>query len=220
MSGGERPAAGWPLVVAAACAAALVVLGCHDGGGTNASPTVSISQAPEGLVIAGATEVVLTADSSDTDGDTLSLSWDLGDGQAATGASVVHVYAREGVFPVALTASDGRGGVTSVGSSVTAGSLNGRWLLTEGGGRFYESGYDITHSGSTLGGRPFSVPDKGCLGALHGRAISPRAVRLEFQTCDNDTVVIEGTVSADLRRVTGTYAHPDGPPQPIVLTRN
>jgi hypothetical protein len=47
--------------------------------------------------------------------------------------------------------------VTTVGTSVAVGSLSGRWLLSEGGAKFYE--------------RP------------------------------------------------GTYTHPDGPPQPIVLTR-
>jgi hypothetical protein len=72
---------------------------------------------------------------------------------------------------------------------------------------------------SDLSGWPFSVPDKGCLGALHGRMTSPRTVRFDFQACDDNVAVIDGTVAADLRSILGTYTHPDGPPQPIVLTR-
>jgi len=215
MSEGNRTWIGWSFI---ACALALP--GCQKSSPMNASPTVSISQAPDGLVIAGATTVVFTAVASDANGDALTMTWDLGDGQTATGASVVHLYATEGVFPVALTASDGRGGVTSVGTSVTAGNLSGRWLLSEGGERFYEWGFDITQNGSTLGGRPYSVPDKGCLGDLHGRVISPRTVRFDFTACDGNTVVIDGTASGDLRRITGTFTHPDGPPQPMVLSRN
>ena len=129
---------------------------CRQGTPANASPVVSVSRTPDGLLIAGVTAAVFTADASDATGDVLTILWDLGDGQTAEGASVVHVYAREGVFPVALTVSDNRGGVTTVGSSVTVGSLSGRWLLSEGGGRFYERGFDIVQTGSTLRGRPYS----------------------------------------------------------------
>ena len=192
---------------------------CHEGNPVRASPAVTVLRTPDGAAIAGATEVVFTATVSDTSGDTLTVSWDLGDGQKATGASVVHVYAAEGVFPVAVTASDSHGGVTTVGSSITVGSLSGRWLLSEGGERFYERGFDITQTASGLGGRPFSVPDKGCLGDLRGRVSSPRTIRFDFTACDDNVVVIDGTAAGDLRSITGTYTHPDGPPQAIVLTR-
>ena len=196
-----------------------VLPGCGKGSPEHASPAVSLSRTPDGAAIAGATEVVFTATVSATSGDVLTVSWDLGDGQKATGASVVHVYAREGVFPVAVTASDSHGGVTTVGSSISVGSLSGRWLLSEGGTRFYERGFDITQTASDLGGRPFSVPDKGCLGDLHGRVVNPRTIRFDFTACDDNVVVIDGTAAGDLRSITGTYTHPDGPPQAIVLTR-
>jgi hypothetical protein len=202
-----------------ACVIALVLPGCRKGSPAHASPTVSISRTPDGTAIAGATAVVFTAAASDTSDGALTVSWDLGDGQKASGASVVHVYASAGVFPVAVTVSDSRGGVTTVGTSVAVGSLSGRWLLSEGGARFYERGFDITQTASDLTGRPFSVPDKGCLGDLHGRVTSPRTLRFDFQACDDNVVVIDGTAAGDLRSIPGTYTHPDGPPQPIVLTR-
>jgi len=209
-------AIGWAILV---CLIALILPDCRKGSPANASPTVSISRTPEGLLISGVTVVVLTGAASDANGDALTMTWDLGDGQTASGASVVHVYAKEGVFPVALTVSDGRGGVTAVGSSITVGSLGGRWLLSEGGGKFYERGFDIVQSGSALTGRPYSEPDKGCLGDLQGQMTSPRTVRFDFRACDGNLVVIDGIATSDLLQIPGTYTHPDGPPQPMVLTR-
>jgi hypothetical protein len=49
--------------------------------------------------------------------------------------------------------------------------------------------------------------------------ISPLTVRFDFVACDDNTVVVDGVASGDLRRITGTFTHPDGPPQPMVLTR-
>ncbi|HET6898019.1 MAG TPA: PKD domain-containing protein [Vicinamibacteria bacterium] len=197
----------------------LLLPGCDQESPARTSPTVSLSRTPEGTAIAGATQVVFTATASDASGGTLTVSWDLGDGEKASGASVVHVYASAGVFPVAVTASNGSGGVTTVGSSITVGSLSGRWRLSEGGERFYESGFDVAQAASVLGGQPFSVPDQGCLGDLHGRVVSPRTVRFEFTGCDGNVVRIDGTAGDDLRAIPGTYTHPDGPPQAMVLTR-
>ena len=119
---------------------------------------MSISRTPDGTAIAGATAVTFTAIASDASSDTLTVSWDLGDGRTASGASAVHVYASAAVYPVAVTVRNGRGGVTTVGTSIAVGSLSGRWLLSEGGTRFYERGFDIAQTASDLVGRPFSVP--------------------------------------------------------------
>ena len=201
------------------CILALVLTGCHEESPANASPTVTLSRDPDGLAIAGVTAVTFTADARDADSDTLTLTWDFGDGQTASGASVLHVYAKEGVFAVSLTVTDGRGGVATAGTSVTVGGLGGRWLLSEGGERFYEWGFDITQAGATLGGRPYSVPDRGCLGDIHGRATSPRAVSFTFKSCDGQDVAIDGTASGDLRSIWGTFRHPDEGTLPIVLSR-
>ena len=202
-----------------ACLLSFVLAGCGQENPAQTSPTVTVSRTPEGAAIAGATQVVFTATASDPSGGTLTVSWDLGDGQKASGASVVHVYATAGVFPVAVTVSNGGGGVTTVGSSITVGSLAGRWLLSEGGERFYERGFDITQTASEVSGRPFSEPDQGCLGDLRGRVASPRTLRFEFTGCDGNVVRIDGTASGDLRSIPGTYTHPDGPPQAVVLSR-
>ncbi len=197
---------------------AIALSGCHGGNPASASPTVTLSRSPDGQALAGVTEVLFSA-LAGTSGGTLVLTWDLGDGQTASGASVVHVYAKEGVFPVSLTAR-GSGGTTTLGTSVTVGNLTGIWLLSEGGGRFYERGFNITQTGPMLSGQPYSIPDKGCLGGLQGTVTSPRTVRFDFQACDGNTVVIDGAAAGDLLSIPGTYTHPDGPPQPMVLARD
>jgi hypothetical protein len=205
---------------AAAGAIGLILPACGHESPANASPTVAIARTPDGVAIAGATIVLFTATASDANGDALTLTWDLGDGQTASGASVVHVYARTGVFPVGLTVSDGRGGVTVVGSSITVGDLAGNWLISTDAVGIYERGYVITQAGSVLGGRPYSIPDHGCLGDIQGLVTSPRAVSFHFRACDGNDVVVQGTATSDLLQIQATYLHPlrNGPAS-MVLTR-
>lgn len=198
--------------------AVLGLAGCQDTESPSA-PTVELSISPEGQVIAGATVVVFTVAAADASAGALDVSWEFGDGQTASGPSVTHVYANEGVFAVGVTVSSDRGGSTTTGGAVTVGSLRGHWLLSEGGWRFYEVGFHISQSGPSLYGQPYSVPNRGCIGDLFGRVTSPRSVHFEFDACDGDPVYIDGTASPDLRLITGTYLHLDDPPYPIVLTR-
>ena len=51
--------------------------------------------------------------STDRDGDTLSYSWNFGDGTSGTGATVTHTYNAVGTYTATLTTYDGRGGVGS-----------------------------------------------------------------------------------------------------------
>jgi hypothetical protein len=189
------------------------------GSSPNLPPTVSFTISPAGQAIAGVTVVAFTATASDPDHDALTYAWDFGDGITASSSIPTHIYRSEGSFPVTLTVADNRGASVAVTGVVAARGLSGRWLLAQGRGLFYESGYDIVQNGAVLGGRPFSVPDKGCLGDLTGLVTDPRTLRFQFVGCDNQLVVLSGTVAPDLVSVTGTYTHPSGPPLPMSLTR-
>ncbi|MCX7804787.1 MAG: Ig-like domain-containing protein [Planctomycetota bacterium] len=69
--------------------------------------------------------VAFSVTASDADGDTLSYSWDFGDGTASTQEDPAHIYAAPGTYAVTITVSDGKGGTAtgSVTVEVTADPL-------------------------------------------------------------------------------------------------
>ncbi len=84
---------------------------------TNADPVIASVTAPdgeEGEVLAFA----VTA--SDVAGDTLTYSWDLGDGSPAqTSSAFDHVYAADGTYTVTVTVNDEDGGSSQTSQTVT-----------------------------------------------------------------------------------------------------
>ena len=76
----------------------------------NATPVPSITGDRNGFVGGAHDELLLDASaSSHPDGAPLTFRWDLGDGNALDGDKVRHAFAKPGVYPVRLTASDGSG---------------------------------------------------------------------------------------------------------------
>jgi PKD repeat protein len=70
------------------------------------------------------TSLTFTSTSSDPDGDALTLSWDFADGVRGGGLSIAHVFAKAGSFNVKLTASDGKGGISSDQKSIVVSASN------------------------------------------------------------------------------------------------
>ncbi|MEM7572750.1 MAG: PKD domain-containing protein [Bacteroidota bacterium] len=84
---------------------------------TNPPPIASFIATPD----YGAPPLLVTLDassSSDLNGDELTYSWDLGDGNFATGVIVNHTYQNEGNYLVTLTVDDGNGGTDNISSPV------------------------------------------------------------------------------------------------------
>jgi hypothetical protein len=82
-----------------------LVLTIAPGAGNVAPVLQSVSATPNPAV-AGMT-VLFSAAAADANGDLLDYTWDLGDGSAALGASVAHVFAAAGIYKVTVTVNDG-----------------------------------------------------------------------------------------------------------------
>ena len=84
----------------------------------NQPPTVSLSATPtSGEAALG---VKFTAKASDPDGDTLSYSWDFGDGDTTgNNSNESHVYQKAGTFTAKVTVFDGKGGSASDSVQIT-----------------------------------------------------------------------------------------------------
>ncbi|GEM_PF-2040993 len=98
----------------------------------NTAPTAVISSD----VVAGSAPLRVAfvgTGSSDPDGDTLSYSWDFGDGNSSTEASPSHTYSSQGVYNARLTVSDGRTGsdTTTVVINVAAPAAPGNIIWQE-----------------------------------------------------------------------------------------
>jgi glucose/arabinose dehydrogenase len=87
----------------------------------NRNPTVALSATPSnGLA---PLSVQFSSDGSiDPDGDTISYSWDFGDGVLSSLSAPTHVYNANGVYQAVLTVSDGNGGSASKSLTVTVGN--------------------------------------------------------------------------------------------------
>lgn len=125
------------VLITVAVVAAVGLSGCGGGdSGTgpssaNRSPTGSFTMSPVGLALMGATNVAFSATGSDPDGDSLTYSWNFGDGQASTGQSVQHIFNTAGTFTVTLTIQDSKGSSATSSQSVTVKSLTAEWLDTD-----------------------------------------------------------------------------------------
>ncbi|MCL1161708.1 ExeM/NucH family extracellular endonuclease [Shewanella chilikensis] len=84
-----------------------------DFAAANQAPVAEFSVQQNGAAVA------LSSTSSDSDGELVSLEWDLGDGTQAFGEQVSHEYQQSGVYLITLTVTDDKGAQHSVSREVT-----------------------------------------------------------------------------------------------------
>jgi PKD repeat protein len=196
---GETQSEGWSTkkkVVAGTGVAAIVVGAIALAGGgdegadaANTAPAAgSISVAPSGQSLAGVTNFSFTAQgASDADGQTLTYSWNFGDGATGTGQTTSHVYGTGGTFTVALSVSDGSASDDTT-TSVEVGDVNATWL-----NRFTVAGFPegvmrkvrFTQSGAQLSGTYRTNIIPGRTGTATGRLTSPRDIEFETHLLDS-----------------------------------
>lgn len=106
-------------------------MNCGTSGSGNSAPlfTSAASASNQGPKVNESVDFTATA--QDPDLDTVTYSWNFGDGSTeATGANVSHAFAAAGIYTVIVTASDGNGGTAT--SSVDVVVANATMLLTKG----------------------------------------------------------------------------------------
>ena len=86
--------------------------------------------------------------SSDLDNDSLTYSWDFGDGSTGSGASPPHTYTWGESFTVTLTVTDGKGGNDSAISTITISEVNDPPVAVAGGPYSGTINQEITFDGS------------------------------------------------------------------------
>jgi hypothetical protein len=173
--------------------------------GRNDAPDVRGVSARPSLALAMVEPVQFSVNISDPEADTLTCSWDFGDGMGASQANAQHIYQSEGSFMPKVEVTDGRHVVTApLGTQVIAKSLTGLWAGTVPGlGNFTLS---VVQAGEVITGTV--TIDGGTVTLSAGRVTStrnvfftaPQALYSRFFRC---------TLSADLESCAGTYTPSD-----------
>jgi PKD repeat protein len=141
---------------------------------SNHLSVASVTVAPAATAIAGATVVTFTATASDADGDNVTLSWQFGDGQVATGLTVQHTFVGAGTYAVVLAASDSHGGPTSVTTNVVVKGLTGDWGHSDP-----KLGFTLVQQGSQFSGTYDSYLDR-TIAAVQGAVKDPRTLTFDL----------------------------------------
>jgi hypothetical protein len=203
------------LVVGGIAAAGAVTAGAVLAGKGNQPPAASILRIePGGTALVAATEITFTASATDPDGDSLTYTWDFGDGASASGQSARHVYARDGSFDVVLTVRDGAHTVTDR-RTIPARSLTGRWV----GIGFNVIDFDLIQSGSSFSASGVGTGGAaGTMTSVVGAVANPRVITSSHSAGDfcpgsftgsaNDTITeISGTMSPTAPCTVGPYPY-------------
>ncbi len=91
-----------------------------DGATATDTATVTIVNVPpalSNLVVPDGDEgssLTFSVDDTDVAGDTVTISWDFGDGTTGTGSTTTHTYADDGTYTITVTATDDAGDATSL----------------------------------------------------------------------------------------------------------
>lgn len=171
-------------------------------GESNDAPVAGTVGVSPATGLASATSITFSASGvSDPDGDTLSLSWDFGDGSNGSGSPVSHTYADAGTFNVTLTVNDGELSAMSTGS-VTISDLTGSWsgnLVVPQ--RFFPIGFTLNQNGSSITGT--FVDREGIIGSVTGTVSPSRSVSLTVTQAADDVARYFGTINEEFRTIIG-----------------
>jgi PKD repeat protein len=184
----------WYLAAAGGGAAATALVLANR----NRAPTVGTVSASPSTGVQAATAIMFSASAaSDPDGDSLTYSWEFGDGGTSTDQAPRHVYNTEGVFSVRCTISDGEHS-DSGNASVTIRSLAGTWrgVLDN-----VQETLVLTHVGAAIGGTFVDVFGSGVISGFV--STSPPLVRFTIQQPGFNPFTYTADANAGVTTLTG-----------------
>jgi PKD repeat protein len=217
----------WQAVRAVVGSLAVIVTGC----GTQSefspvAPTVGFSAgtitiAPAGAIV-GTSVVLESRLASDPSGNSLSFTWDFGDGDSATGEATSHVYATPGDYYATVTVSSSEGGSAVASLHVPVRSLTARWSgdldPVPGGPAPERHGWvSITQDGLDLRG---TYQDDSRQGVVEGRISERGTVTFTVTSPGLAPLTFTGTAGADVVTLVGAANGPDVVDRPWTLARN
>jgi len=155
-----------------------------------------------------ATTVSFTAQgASDPDGDSITITWNFGDGGSATGATVTHTFTTAGSFTVSYKVSDGKKEATSPSATITIKSMSGTWRGNIVGTSTFNTVLTLTQSGTTITGSytDSQVTPVFGAGALSAGSVDATSGRVTFTVTVPGFApfTFSGTPSSDVNTVNG-----------------
>jgi hypothetical protein len=90
----------------------------------------TIGVSPDGVGVMAATRFSFQSNASDPNKDSLTYSWNFGDGASGSGQTATHTYASDGTFTVSLSVSDGKESATAPPVTVQVRSLSASWAVS------------------------------------------------------------------------------------------
>ena len=164
-------------------------LAAHYAAGTqpapNDAPTASFTAASDGK-----TATFDASASTDPDGTISSYSWDFGDGESGSGATVEHEYAEAGTYSVTLTVTDNRGATDQETTVLTIVDPESGVLATDSFSRTTSGGWgsaDVGGEWTRYGNASlFQVSDGGGRMVMATPGSGPRAVLGSVSSSDSD----------------------------------
>jgi hypothetical protein len=217
----------WQAVKAVVGSFAVIAAGCNaQSEFSPVAPTVGFSAgtiaiAPAGAIV-GTAVVFENRLASDPSGNSLSFTWDFGDGDSATGEATSHVYATPGDYYATVTVSSSEGGSAVASLHIPVRSLTARWSGDLGGvlggpapGR--HGRVSITQDGLDLRG---TYQDDSRQGIVEGRISERGTVTFTVTSPGLAPVTFTGTAGPDVVTLVGAANGPDIVDGPWTLARN
>jgi PKD domain len=216
----------WQAVRAVVGSIAVIAAGCGQSVHSPVGPTVGFSAgtiaiAPAGAIV-GTSVVLENRLASDPAGNSLSFTWDFGDGDSATGEATSHVYTTPGDYYATVTVSSSEGGSAVASLHIPVRSLTARWSGDLGGvpgepapgphGRV-----SITQEGLNLRG---TYQDDSRQGIVEGRISDSGTVSFTVTSPGFAPVTFTGAAGPDVMTLVGAVHGPDVVGGACTIARN